>query len=373
MQLLKAPKAVLREGKLLLRDAKQIGPMVLDPKLARSYYPGEKRKSKSQILRDLLAYFIRHREINTYYYVYGFDRQNGVNKDQYLPYRVFRKIRNARNLHPRNAAGYNYVCLLRDKFVFSQFVASLGFPTPRNVAICNETTITWLDHMRSTPLETVLHENERQFDGFCKPLEGINGRGAFPLRLAGGKLFVNNDEITLEQLRERLGEGGQFLIQERVRQIAKMNELHPESINTVRVITFNNKGNVQAFSAAQRIGTQGRSLDNWTAGGILVGVDLETGRLRADGIYKPGYGGIVQEHPQTRVRFLGWEILQFHATVELVTNLHRYLYGVHSIGWDIAITENGPIIIEGNDDWDGAVPMAVEQNFKQRFLQMYRS
>ena len=36
-------------------------------------------------------------------------------------------------------------------------------------------------------------------------------------------------------------------------------------------------------------------------------------------------------------------------------------------------TEAGPIIIEGDDDWDGAVPMALEKNFKQRFLHMYRA
>lgn len=90
-------------------------------------------------------------------------------------------------------------------------------------------------------------------------------------------------------------------------------------------------------------------------------------------MYKPGYGGIVREHPQTHVRFSGFEIPYFHDAVKFATRLHSYLYGVHSIGWDIAITEAGPVIIEGNDDWDGAVPMALEKNFKQRFLEMYQT
>jgi hypothetical protein len=48
------------------------------------------------------------------------------------------------------------------------------------------------------------------------------------------------------------------------------------------------------------------------------------------------------------------------------------LYGIHSIGWDIAITDNGPIFIEGNDDWDGTIAMSLESDFKSRFLEMYK-
>lgn len=65
--------------------------------------------------------------------------------------------------------------------------------------------------------------------------------------------------------------------------------------------------------------------------------------------------------------FSGFEIPYFQDAVQLATQLHSYLYGVHSIGWDIAITKAEPIIIEGNDEWDGAVPMTVEKHFKQRF------
>jgi hypothetical protein len=166
---------------------------------------------------------------------------------------------------------------------------------------------------------------------------------------------------------------GPWLIQERVQQHSTMSALHPHSINTVRVITFNDRGNVRVFSAAQRMGTNGRHVDNWTAGGIMVGVDLENGRLRADGFFKPGYGGRVQHHPQTGVRFSGFEIPYFFDSIRTVTKLHGYLYGIHSIGWDIAISDSGPIIIEGNDEWDASSLMTLEDNFKPRFLEMYRS
>ena len=57
----------------------------------------------------------------------------------------------------------------------------------------------------------------------------------------------------------------------------------------------------------------------------------------------------------------------------MVLQVHEYFYGVHSIGWDIAISERGPVIIEANDDWDGAVAMALERNFRKRFFEMFLS
>lgn len=371
MQFLTAPKAVLREGKQLFQDAKQIPRMVTDPKLARTYYPTERRKTKLRILIDLLVWLFRYRDVNSYYYVYGFDRLHGVNMDEYLSYRSFRNIRNQRNLHPRGAAGYNYVCIMRDKFVFSQFVSSLGFPAIKNLAICNKESITWLDQMRTVPLETLLQQQDLYFDGFCKRLAGILGKGAFPLRLTDSQLLINDQPITLDGLKARLD--GQYLLQERVQQHPKMSSLHPASINTVRLITFNINGTVTPFAAAIRIGTHGKNVDNWAAGGIVVGIDLATGQLREEGFFKPGYGGRVTKHPDTDVEFFQFEIPHFQEAVKLATQLHKYLYGIHSIGWDIAITETGPIFIEGNDDWEGGIPMVLERNFKQRFLAMYRA
>lgn len=363
-------RALLREGARLWHDARQIPRMILNPKYSQSHYPSEPRKSKPRIAVDLLAWLLRYREFNEYYYVYGFDRRD-ANMDQYLSHRAFRRIRNSRNYYPAGG-GCNYICLLQDKFVFSQFVSSLGFPTPKNLAIVDQASVTWLSPRKTAPLEDLLRDEDLHFDAFCKRLSGLSGKGAFPLRLRDRRLFINDEAITPAQLKDRL-QVHQYLIQERVRQHATMSELHPPSLNTIRLMTFNNGGTVRVFSAGLKVGANGQNLDNWSAGGILVGIDRESGRLRGEGLFKPGYGSKVREHPQTGVRFSGFEIPYFHDAVELAVRLHGYFYAVHSIGWDIAITDRGPLIIEGNDNWGGHIPMALEQNFKQRFLEMYRA
>lgn len=368
------PQRAFRTGKGL----KGVSKLIIDPALSRTYYPEAERKSKLTILMDNLLYLVKHGEVNNYYYVFGMDRKNGQNGQEFLPYTKFRYLRNSKNRRPANIKGFSYVCILRDKFVFSQFLKSLGIPSPANIALLSHSGITWLENMQHTSLEHLVEDPNINIDGFCKELGGILGKGAFPLKIEGGKLLVNGSEITLDQLKEKLvtqgkiKKSGQYLLQKRLTQHPKMSELHPNSVNTIRLNSFNNNGKVDVLCASLRMGTKGKNVDNWASGGIVIGIDLTTGKLVGDGVFKYGYGGRVQEHPDTGVKLDGFEIPFFHEAVKLTCELHSYLYGIHSVGWDIAITPDGPMIIEGNDDWEGGIPMALEKDFKNRFLEHYR-
>ena len=61
---------------------------------------------------------------------------------------------------------------------------------------------------------------------------------------------------------------------------------------------------------------------------------------------------MVYQHPDNSIVFEGFEIPFFKEAVEMSKDLHSKLYRVHSIGWDIAITQNGPVFIEGNSLWE---------------------
>lgn len=356
----------LRAPAHAITAAQQIGRLTFDRKLTSSYWPASARKSRARIFFDLFWWFLRHGEVNHYYYVYGLDRR-GARRRDVLPYRQFRRIRNSRNL--RTGRAYNYVCVLRDKFLFAQFVSSLGLATPKAHALLDAETVTWLDHDLRLPLANVL-EHGAPIDGFCKPLDGIQGDGAFPLRLAGGRAWIREREITIEQLRSRL-QRGRYLLQARIEQHPAMSALNASSVNTVRLITFCNNGQAALFSAALRVGTRGQSIDNWAAGGLIVGIDPTGGTLRSEAFFKPGYGGRVWKHPDSGIAFSGYAIPYFQAAVQLVTRLHEHLRGIHSIGWDVAISPDGPVVIEGNDDWEGGIPMVLERDFRMRFLRMF--
>lgn len=79
----------------------------------------------------------------------------------------------------------------------------------------------------------------------------------------------------------------------------------------------------------------------------------------------------MQVHPDTGVALQDYLVPFFKESIEMVTKAHLYMYGIHSIGWDVAVTPDGPMLIEANEDWDGSFAMATEEKFKSRFLQMF--
>lgn len=334
----------------------------------QTYYPEGIQKSRWNILKDHLLWVIKNREINRFYYVYGLDLKHQQKSKDVIGYRKFSQIRNRANLQP-TGLNFNYACIMRDKFVFGQFLKSLGISTPNNIALLDRSGITWLNGMHNDTYNNLLQNIQQPVNGFCKKLRGIRGEGAFPLQLEPGKLFSGDHQITIDDLKNKIE--GTYLLQERLTQHPGMARLHPESINTIRLVTFNNQGNIELFFAAIRIGANRRNVDNWNAGGIAVAVDKETGRLREYGVQKSCYGKRADVHPDTGITFSGYQIPFYKESVEMVKTVHRYLYGMHSIGWDVAITENGPTLIEANEDWDGSFAMCCEDNFKEKFLKMF--
>jgi Sugar-transfer associated ATP-grasp len=356
-----------------LKGAKAIYGLIEGGIDSHSYYPEADRKSKLTILRELIWWWIRHGEVNKYYYLYGLDRL-GANADSVMPYRHFRALRNSRNLRPDNLSAhyrksYNFVCVLRDKFLFSQLASSLGFPVPKPWALCSAHSLFWIESATHAPLEHLASNTGLGIDGVCKPVDGIMGASIFLLKVANGRLFIDGAEASIDALRSRLS--SRHLLQTRLKQHPALASLHPRSINTLRLVTFNQNGSIVLFSAGLRIGTGGTSKDNWSAGGILVSVDADSGTVRGMGYMKPAFGRRVERHPDTQVVLDGFVVPEFDHAVALAKKFHAHLPGIHSIGWDIAITPEGPVFIEGNDDWDGAVPMVLEPGFRQKLTSMY--
>lgn len=325
------------------------------------------------ILRELIGWWLRYGEVNNYYYLYGLDRVD-AKLDDYLPYRKFRAIRNSRNLQPDGLSryygrSYNFVCVLRDKYLFSILKAGFGFAANKVIAICSPDSLFWVSTGQRTSLDDLVADSSLSIDGMLKPVDGIMGSNVFPLKIANGRLYIDGLEASVDELRSRLSK--RHILEARLKQHPEVAKLHPWSINTLRLVTFNQDGQVLLFSAALRIGTGRRSTDNWSAGGILVAVEPKRGITHGDGYMKPAFGRRVSRHPDTDIELSGFKVTDYERAVDSVLRLHAQLPGLHSVGWDVAITRDGPVIIEGNDDWDGAIPMTLGPHFRQKFMQMY--
>ena len=86
-----------------------------------SYYPDMKRKSTSRRLLDNIFWAIMNHEPNRFYNSWGLDIADWRDKKDFIPYRKFAIQRDNKNLIIKN--NYNYICILRDKILFSAFIA----------------------------------------------------------------------------------------------------------------------------------------------------------------------------------------------------------------------------------------------------------
>ncbi len=50
---------------------------------------------------------------------------------------------------------------------------------------------------------------------------------------------------------------------------------------------------------------------------------------------------------------------------------HSMLSPMYSVGWDIAIGEEGPVFIEGNDNWEINGPQACNGGMRKEFEEYF--
>ncbi|MBR3281660.1 MAG: hypothetical protein IKI57_07515 [Clostridia bacterium] len=138
-----------------------------------------------------------------------------------------------------------------------------------------------------------------------------------------------------------------YLLEEPIRQHAIMNLLNPSSVNTCRIVSvMNSKKEVTLMASFIRIGNGSAVVDNFNSGGMTAKVDIETGKIIEDAVNKEGK--MFSKHPLSGTPINGFEIPYFKEAKEMVIKAAKKSKNVRYVGWDVAITEKGPTLVEGN-------------------------
>ncbi len=140
------------------------------------------------------------------------------------------------------------------------------------------------------------------------------------------------------------------IAEEYVTQHKDMMRLSPSGLNTVRIITQEENGAVIVLAARLRISINS-PVDNLAAGNAAAPVDTETGVVTGPAVFSDITKTDITKHPVTGVEIPGFRIPLWPEVLELVRNAALMVPENRSIGWDIAITDVCPILIEGNHNW----------------------
>ena len=79
------------------------------------------------------------------------------------------------------------------------------------------------------------------------------------------------------------------------------------------------------------------------------------------------------QHPDSQIRFADVRIPFVQEAVDLAEKLHEKLSSIRVIGWDIAITSDGPVFIEGNDNPEISGLQTVNGGLKKDIVQILKN
>lgn len=238
-----------------------------------------------------------------------------------------------------------------------------GLPTPQSFGTLTISAegIRVEDNEEASSLLKLLQEEKY----LCiKPSNGSQGKGICFLEYIDDTFcFLNGERCEISGLAGKLTQGS--IVESHIRNHSLLNEIYPHSLNTLRLITMRDtKGKIHFISGIHRFGTGGNKVDNTHGGGMAIGVNEETGCWRKWG-YIDSYSSPSTIHPDSGFVFEDKPIPFFREAVQLALRAHATFDRIQAVGWDIAITSNGPVIIEGNQLFSIFGPQFCNRSFNE--------
>lgn len=259
------------------------------------------------------------------YFAYGFYKLRPTGKNEYITYRRFQWIL-------RTANKQEDIHLCRNKLDFNKhFSTFLGRE--------------WID-TNSATREELLQFIQKHPIFFTKDVLGFRGDGVRRI----DSTSININEFLNDLLNQK---DAHYILDEPLTEIQVLKELHPWSINTIRVVTFYDSKNdkVHYMNARIRIGNKQNNVDNFHYDGIGANIDIATGVITSLGY--DTHNRTYVSHPITGKQIIGLQIPKWQECIQYIEKAVRHIPTIRYIGWDLVIQENGTLcLIEANDNAD---------------------
>jgi len=176
-------------------------------------------------------------------------------------------------------------------------------------------------------------------------LKGSTGQVGAEVKVIEGKDF------TTQQLIRFMEKNKLDLIEEYVVQHEALRTLSNSGLNTIRIFSQLDENNSVVWLGARLRITVNSMVDNMAAGNPAAPIDIETGKVCGPAVYSDITKREETHHPVTNVPIIGFQIPFWQETLEMVRKAAVLHPQNRSIGWDVAISDQGPELIEGNHNW----------------------
>jgi len=269
------------------------------------------------------------------YYLFSlFEEKNRQHAPEYIHY------------HENNYLSAPFVSardrlILDDKLRFHEFCRELSIPTPPILASFQAGKAEETGEL--PPVDLIV-----------KPFSGFAGGRIERWEWDGNGSYSGPDgkkmdgEALTDYLR-KLSRDYSFLVQPREYNHPILRNLSTGGLCTARMVISSVPGEQPKLAAAMlRMPVGGSVVDNFSAGGIACPINTQTGVLSGPAVTWTPLSIQHVTHPDTNHNIEGVSLPDWDAAVQICIGAHRELKTCPAVGWDVAFTPQGPILLEGN-------------------------
>lgn len=253
----------------------------------------------------------------------------------------------------------SYACLLEDKEVFYRYCEAIDFPIPETVAFLSDTAA-WFPGGKLADAASSLHDRLDDLQGMeliIKPCDGVYGQDIRAFTVDSGALVEDGQRFDLLELQQKLSPGGRYILQRRLQNHPVLGNLAGlKTLQALRVVTAlphlpGHRGRVT--SASLRLSVNENVVNNFDYGRsdtVRAKIDINSGRIvRAVRGSNSGFGlEEVDRVSRTGYDLIGFQMPLWQETKDMLEIKAACFYPIRLVGWDVAITPSGPVVIEGN-------------------------
>ncbi len=152
--------------------------------------------------------------------------------------------------------------------------------------------------------------------------------------------------------------GKPYVLEAFIAQHPLMAALNPPTVNTVRIQTARRDDEVIVLGGCLRCGGADAFVDNFHQGGVAYPLDMDTGVVVGPG--RKLTGAYVRRHPSTGRFMPGFQVPLWDALIQAVKTAAVTVPHVGYIGWDVAVTPDGPELVEGNINYPDSIVVQLD-------------
>ena len=243
-----------------------------------------------------------------------------------------------------------------NKLLYTQLLQQLGIATAQTQAVSSgHLCVGNLPVMRDADSVVAFLRDDAVYPIFGKPYFGSLSEGSVRIESKDGDTLhlANGAHRDIAEFAAEVMARypGGFLFQTALDPHGDMAKIAGPAIGCVRVLTANDGSGPKPIYSVWKLPAPRAMSDNfWQDGSMLAALDIETGAVQSCVRGTGPSAEMLDEHPVSRASLVGAQIPFWDDILKIAVDAHAVFPEFGVCGFDIAVTDQGPKVLECNDN-----------------------